>query len=315
LNDSFKAVNLLLDKGASVSRVDKARSGLHPGDFIIKNAKLSEIRDIAEKTGVDFTSFKEKAGDATHEVKRMRTGMYKRYYGGNMDEGWTRFLLEKFSFPYTSLMDEEIKKGDLNLKYDVIIIPDDSTAMITGKRQESSRRPLPEYPPEYRSGIGDDGVESLKAFINNGGALVALGEASLFAIEKFDLKVRNVVENIDSKEFFCPGSTLKVKFDNSHPLAYGMPQEGLVLFWNSPAFSVIPGRHNEDYETVVRYKEKDLLRSGWLRGEEHLANQPAMINSKYGRGRVILIGFRAQFRSQTHGTFKLLFNVLLNSFE
>jgi len=311
LNDSFKAVNLLLDKGVSVSRIDQSGSKLRAGDFIVKTAKISELQDIAEKTGVDFIDLKAETGDGSHEVRRSRLGMYQRYWGGNMDEGWTRFLLEQFAFPYTSLKDAEIKQGNLNVKYDVILLPDDSTAMIMGERRETSRRPLPEYPPEYRSGIGDSGVESLKGFIENGGTLVALGEASLFAIEKFGLKVRNVVENIDSKEFFCPGSTLKVTFDNTHPMAYGMPPEGLVLFWNSPAFSIIPSQHNEDCETVARYLNKDLLRSGWLIGEEHLAGRAAMVSARYGKGRVVLIGFRTQLRSQTHGTFKLLFNTLI----
>ena len=39
--------------------------------------------------------------------------MYQRYYGGNMDEGWTRLMLEQFGFPYTSLFDPEIKAGKL----------------------------------------------------------------------------------------------------------------------------------------------------------------------------------------------------------
>jgi len=243
----------------------------------------------------------------------MRTGMYQRYMGGNMDEGWTRFVLEQFSFPYTSVMDDEIKKGNLNTKYDVIILPDDSTAMITGEQQKESeyRGPRTSYPPEYRSGIGEEGVKALKAFVENGGTLVTFGGSCHFAIEKFSLNVRNVVENLDSKEFFCPGSTLKVTFDNTHPLAYGMPSEGLVLFSSSPTFAISPSQHNERYETVVRYVDKDLLRSGWLIGEKHLSKKAAMVSAQLGKGKVVLIGFRTQHRSQTHGTYKLLFNSLI----
>ena len=239
--------------------------------------------------------------------------MYQRYMGGNMDEGWTRFVLEQFSFPYTSIFDEEIKKGNLNEKYDVIILPDDSTAMITGERQEASeyRRPRSSYPPEYRSGIGEDGVIALKAFVEKGGTLITFGGSCRFAIEKLSLNVRNVVKDISSKEFFCPGSTLKATFDNTHPLAYGMASKGLVLFRSSLAFAINPGQHNERYETVVRYAEKDILRSGWLIGEKHLAKKAAMVSARHGKGQVVLIGFRTQHRSQTHGTYKLLFNALI----
>lgn len=311
LNDSFKTVNLLLDKGVEVWRVEKAAAGLKPGDFVIPAAEEAVLKAAAEQAGTNFTALESKINEGIHRVKRMRTGMYQRYYGGNMDEGWTRFLLEQFSFPYTSLKDNEIKKGGLNKKYDVIILPHDREEMIMGEIPRSYRRYLAEIPPEYRSGIGKKGVASLKEFVKNGGTVVALGDACGFAINKFELMVRNVLEGKRSKEFFCPGSTLRATFDNTHPLAYGMPAEGLLLFWSSPAFSIIPNQHNERYETVVRYVDKDMLQSGWLIGEQHLANKAAMVAARSGQGQVILIGFRTQLRCQTHGTFKLLFNALI----
>jgi len=310
LNASFKAVNLLLDKNIVVQRVDKAQD-LNPGDFIVQTGSEAVYEDIAGKTGVSFLALRNKIEGKIHEVKKPRVGMYQRYYGGNMDEGWTRFLLEMFAFPYTSLMDAEIKKGNLNAKYDTIILPQDSLEIIMGEIPPRYRRFISAVPPEYRSGIGNDGVNALKEFVKNGGTLVTLGEASNLAIEKFGLGVRDDLANLDSKEFFCPGSTLKVHFDNTHPLAYGMPQEGCVVFYSSQAFSVTASQNSEQYESIVRYLDKDILQSGWLIGEDHLAGMPAMIDIEFGKGQVILIGFRTQHRSQTHGTFKLLFNTML----
>jgi hypothetical protein len=94
-------------------------------------------------------------------------------------------------------------------------------------------------------------------------------------------------------------------------LAYGTPAEGLVVNFSSPAFEVIPGIHNENYTTIVRYKENDLLKSGWLIGEKTVAKKQAMLTAKYGEGEVVLIGFRVQHRNQTDGTFKLLFNTII----
>ncbi len=91
-----------------------------------------------------------------------------------------------------------------------------------------------------------------------------------------------------------------------------MPEEAFIFFWNSPAFEILPSHFNERYEVIVQYPEKDILQSGWLIGEELISNKAAMISAKYGEGRAILIGFRTQFRGQTHGTFKLLFNSLIN---
>jgi len=325
LNDSFRAVNMLLDKGLAVRRVDRAGQGLRPGDFLVAAAPEAVFAPIAKETGVDFTALKQDPQQGTHQVKRLRVAMYQRYYGGNIDEGWTRWLLEQFGFPYASLMDAEIKKaekGGLNEKYDLIILPDDSTATITGERSaaaggrggrsEMFGRLEETYPPEYRSGIDSEGVNALKAFVQKGGALVTLGGAGGFAIEKLGLSLRNVVANTSSKEFWCPGSTLKVKFDNAHPLAYGMPEEGLALYLSgNPVFEIVPSQHNERYEVVVRYADRDLLQSGWLVGEQTLAKKAAVVAAAYGSGRVVLFGLRPQHRAQTHATFKLLFNALI----
>jgi hypothetical protein len=312
LNASFKAVNMLLERGIEVKRADKPTSSLRPGDFIVSSGSEDVLKEIAQQTGMDIRALNVEIKDGIHVLKKPRIGMYQRYYGGNMDEGWTRFLLEMFDFPYSSILDAEIKKGNLNAKYDTIILPADSPEIIMGEIPARYRRYMSAVPPEYRTGIGQEGAEALKDFVEKGGTLVTLGEACGFAIDKMALNVRNIVENLPSKEFFCPGSTLKVYFDNTHPLAYGMPSEGLVVFYSSQAFDVIPSQNNEMYETVVRYQERDLLQSGWLIGENHLSGKPAMVSARKGKGQVVLIGFRPQHRCQTYGTFKLLFNTLMH---
>jgi hypothetical protein len=312
LNAGFRAVNLLLDKGVGVRRIDTTAPGLRPGDFVVSGGSEAVLSGVAQETGVSFKSVAAVPGKGVHELKRMRVGMYQRYWGGNMDEGWTRLTLEQFAFPYDSLKDAEIKKGGLVKNYDVIILPSDSTGMITGRIPANARRYISTaVPPKYRSGIGDEGIEALKAFAREGGTLVTLGEASGFAIDTFGLSVRSVLDGIPPQEFYCAGSTLRALFDNHHPLAYGMPGEGFVVFYGSQAFEMIPGQRNEDYRTLARFADRDILQSGWLIGEEHLSGKAAMVSAKYGAGEVILIGFRAQHRSQAHGTFKLLFNALM----
>ena len=314
LNDAFKAVNLLVDKGVAIRRVDKASGALRPGDFLVATGSEAVLTEVAKQTGVEFTALPAAVTGGAHDLKRLRAGMYQRYWGGNMDEGWTRFLLEQFSFPYTSLMDVEIKKGNLNARYDVIILPEDSTAMITGERTAGGPgggRQMEGYPPEYRSGIGTDGVEALRAFVQKGGTLVTLGGAASFAIEKLGLPVRNALSGLTTKEFWCPGSTLKVRVDNTHPLGYGMPAEALLTFFNgNPAFEIAPTGFNERYETPVVFGERDLLQSGMLDGERNLAKKAAVVSASLGDGRVVMLA-RVQHRAQTHGTFKLLFNALV----
>jgi hypothetical protein len=320
LNNGFKAVNELLAAGAAVSRVDQAQAGFRAGDFIV--AKGAAVAPIAKETGVSFTALNmaPKAG-STHAVKKLRVGLRQRYSGGNMDEGWTRWLIEDFKFPYTSLMDADIKRGNLIDKYDVIVIPDDSTAMITGLPAAGGRGGRggggeggfggANYPPEYRAGIGNEGVTALKEFVNKGGTLVALGGASEFAIEQFSLGLRNALAGVNTKEFWCPGSTLKLDIDNSQPAAYGMPERALGVFLQGNMAFDLSNTANENYHVIARYADREILQSGWLVGEQNLAKKAAMVTAGVGKGHVVVVGFRTQHRAQTYGTFKLLFNALI----
>ena len=314
LNDSFRAVNLLLEQGGNVQRVTQTSGDLRPGDFIV-GASPTIVSEVARQTGVDFVATDSPSTEILNEVSTARIGMYRRYGGGNMEEGWTRLVFEQFDFPYSSVMDAEIQAGDLNASYDVLVFPDDSWAAITG---------LPgtngggrgggrggNTPPDYRSGIGTEGVQAVRDFVENGGTVVAMGGATDFAIRALDLGVRNALAGLDSMEFFCPGSTLHVDVDPTNPLAWGMPKDALALFWGSPAFE-ITASDAYNYDRVVTYAERNILQSGWLVGEKHLSKRAAVITARVGEGKVALLGIRAQHRAQTHGTYKLLFNALMN---
>ncbi len=334
LNDSFRAVNLLFEKKIPVRRMDQAAGNLRAGDFLVNTGSEAVFEDVAKRTGVDFTPLRSAVTSGAHEMKPQRVAMYQRFGGGNIDEGWSRLVLEQFNFPYTSIFDPEIKAGNLIEKYDVLVIPSDSTATITGDaaagagaagrggrgggageaagaaggRGAGGRGG--NTPPEYRTGLGAEGVNAIREFVQKGGTLVTLNGATAFPMERLGIGVRNVLAGKTSKEFWCPGSTLKVKYDNTNPLAFGMPAHGLALYLDSPAFE-ITAQDAENYATAVRYEDRELLESGWLVGEENLTRRAAVVSAKSGQGTVVLIGFPAQHRAQMHGTYKLLFNALV----
>lgn len=314
LNDSFKALNRLLDQGVEVTRLHETVSmgdeKFPAGAFVAAAGTEDLLTEIAQDYGVTFYALERGLEVKQNEVQRMRIGMYQRYWGGNMDEGWTRLVLEQFGFPYQTLKDAEIKAGNLNERVDVLILPDDSTDMILGDKTEDRLRENP-VPPEYRSGIGEEGIKAIKEFVKGGGTLVTLNQACNFAIEKLDLPVQNVVAGKSAKDFYCPGSTLHANINTNHRLTYGMPDEALIFFWSGPTFRVKPSFFNEKCEILVQYPERDILQSGWLVGEEQIAGTAGMITAGYGEGAVVLFGFRPQHRAQTHGTFKLFFNALI----
>ncbi len=321
-NDSFRAVNVLLDKNVAVRRAaeDSPDGRVKAGDFLVASVPEPALADAAKASGVDFAPLRTDVKQA-HEITRARIGMYQRYGGGNMDEGWTRFLLEQWGFAYTSLSDKDVKAGGLESRFDIVVLPADSVAAMTGERPEGavagrggSGGGEQNIPPEYRSGFGREGVDALKAFVQKGGTLLTFGEAGALPIDRFGLPLRNVVAGRKTTEFWCPGSTLRVTFNTRNPLAFGMPTQGLVTFLaGSQVYEIAPTERNEQVEVIATYADRDILQSGWLLGGPIIAKKAAMVSVAHGAGRVVLAGFRPQHRAQTHGTFKLVFNALLRA--
>jgi hypothetical protein len=324
LNDSFRAAFLLLDKGIAVRRASQpsADGSARTGDFLVA---AGDVAAIAKETGVDFAALKSPISGGAYALRKPRVAMLQRYGGGNMDEGWTRLMFEQFNVPYKSIMDAEVKAGNLESKYDTIILPADSIAAMTGERPPQGQGGPgggggggfgggpDNTPAEYRSGLGADGVKALQAFVQKGGTLLTFANAGDLPIQRFSLPVRNIVSGLPSKSFWSPGSTLRVTFANSNPLVYGMPNEGLALFMaGGQVYEVTSTDRSQDVEILTTYLERDILQSGWLLGEQVIAKKAAAVSVKHGAGKVVLIGFRPQHRDQTHGTFKMVFNALLN---
>ncbi len=313
LNDAFRAVNLLWDRGVTVHRFVRDHGPHRAGDFWVPAASADVVSEIAAETGVPFLAMNVDAGDAfAPESQRLRVGMYQRYYGGNMDEGWTRLLLEQFDFKYTTIMDADVLGGDLSDNFDVIILPSDDIGAMMGRSEENAAG----TPPEYRSGMGEEGAAALEAFVETGGTLVTFASAGDLPIQEFGLDVRNVVAGVPNTEFWAQGSTLKVDIDTDHPLAWGMPEDGLVVFFGAnQVYEVQPSRDGEGATRVASYIDRDILQSGQLDGEDLIAERAAMLSVEHGEGQVVLIGFRTQHRAQTHGTYKFLFNALVGGHE
>jgi len=326
LNDSYRAVLLLLAKGIGVRRADAASAdgSVRQGDFLVAPG---DVTGIAARAGVPFAALAVPVTADTTTLAAPRIGLFQRYRGGNIDEGWTRLLFEQFDVPFTTVRDADLKAKApaLASKFDVIVLPADSLTAMTGEDPPAGARgggggeggegaSQRTTPPEYRSGFGADGVKALQAFVEAGGTLLTFGQAGDLPLQRFGLPLRNAVAGVSSKEFWSPGSTLRVRYANDHPLAYGMPREGLALFMSgSQVYEVTSTDRSQDVAILATYADRDVLQSGWLLGEQVIARKAAAVVVKQGKGRVVLIGFRPQNRAQTHGTFKLVFNALLKT--
>jgi hypothetical protein len=230
-----------------------------------------------------------------------RIGLY-RSYDAAMDEGWTRWAFDTWKVPYSALVDSVVRAGALREQFDVIVLPDQAPREIL--EGLSSR-----YPAPYPGGIGSDGSDALRQFVADGGTLVALNEASRFAIQALLLPVRNVLEALPEEDFYAPGSIFRLELDTTQAVARGMPAATAGWFQGSPAFEPLDtsvarviGRWPEDPAKV--------LLSGWVLRPERVAGKAAILEVQQGEGRVILFGMRPQYRGQSLATYPLLFNSL-----
>ncbi len=245
--------------------------------------------------------FYRSSGEGRKPVRRLRVGVYRSRVP-NMDEGWTRWVLEEFGFRYASVTDLEVRAGALRQSYDLIVFPDQRPAEIQDGFKPGT------MPPEFCGGLGQGGAAALGRFVDDGGTLVFLNRSAGYAIDALGLGLKNVTAGLKENEFFSPGSLVWAEADTRHPLALGLPERIAIWSQGSPAWEV---PRDAAARVVLRYPDKDLLASGWLLGESYIAGKAALVEVTRGQGRVILFGLRPQYRGQSYQTFKLLFNALV----
>ncbi|MBI4544698.1 MAG: peptidase M14 [Gemmatimonadetes bacterium] len=316
-NASALAINRLLRAGERVAWAREpfqAGGATHDAGAIVVRARgdrtRARVEALSRELGLDLMGLAARPAVALRELRLPRVALYKSWVA-NMDEGWTRWLLERYEFALDTLHDGDIRRGQLS-KYDAIVLPDQSAERILNGHRAGS------MPAEYVGGLGVEGAAALKRYVAQGGRVVALDGAANFVIEQFGLPLRDAVDGVPTEQFFVPGSLLRLAVDPSHPVGYGMPAEAAAFFVRSRAFDILEpaeagGRRADraPLEVVAHYPPGELLLSGWALGEKkHLGGKAAVVRAQLGSGDVVLIGFRSQFRGQPRATFKLLFNAL-----
>jgi len=323
-NASYSVVFSLLKNNANVFRSNQPVNGedFHAcfGSFLIENTSQvqEELPALLEKWNVQAYPLNDISGIEKNSLKNPKIALYQSW-NSNMDEGWTRYVLDDLEVPYTTIhnkdfKDKKDKPADLKEKFDVIVFASESPDLIKlGKPDPKSRyaRYYTEGPPEYEGGIGKQGVEALKTFVSEGGILVTLSDACELVIEEFNPPVSDTLEGVSRERFFCPTSILELNVNKRSPIGYGMAAETAAVFSRGKAFRTSIPDMEWDRTVVASYPKKDILLSGWLLGEDTLSRKAAVVDVTHKKGHIIMIGIRCQHRAQSHGTYKFLLNAML----
>ena len=321
-NDAFRAVNRLIAAGEKVSMTPSAFY------FGVGAPTVARLRQVAADIGVSF----EPVGlaPAPPPIRAPRIALWDQY-GGSIESGWARWILEQFEFPFTRVYAPELDAGDLNARYDVLILVNGAVPASGagsggrggrgGPSAGSGRAGGPDpqdVPAEYRAQIGrvtaDKTIPQIKSFVEAGGTVIAIGGSAMNLAAYLRLPIEShLVENgqaLPRSKYFVPGSVLSARVDTRLPIAAGMRERTDFFFDNSPVFKLGPGAAAAGIRTIAMFDTATPLHSGWAWGQKYLDGGIAALDVPMGKGRLLLYGPEILQRAQPHGTFKLLFNGL-----
>ena len=336
-NNSFVVLNRLLAAGEDVYWLRDRTVGSPDatGSMYVaaQPSTLPLLRTAASDLGVSFAGITAAPAGAALKLRRTRVGLWD-HYGGSVDSGWTRWVLERFEFPFERVFAPTLDAGNLAARYDVIILPDDGVPARLSRREDGTD--IENVPEEYRQIRGsitwDRTLPALKQFVEDGGTLILMGGATSIG-ERLGVPMANAPvvrdggteRSLRHNEFYIPGSILQVSVDNTQPLAYGLERAADVFFDSSPVFRVVgggasrapngvrPSRRGAGagspfVSRIAWFATPNPLRSGWALGQDHLEHAIAVADVAAGKGHVAMFGPPVAFRAQSHGTFKFLFN-------
>lgn len=262
------------------------------------NRMLAEGKGIWRRADGDFLDVPD---GKSLPICRARVGLFKNSKTGNAHHGFANNLLCRYAFDYRIVMDTELRTGEVLGDIDVLILPGDTPEEL------SSGDFIPKgFPPEYRSGLGAKGAEALRKFVERGGRLLVFEASCLYVNELFELGLQNASEGLSPAAYMTAGSALRAH-GSGDPLLYGMPSSFTLTHCDSPV--LLPTDYTGKICTVARYADKDhVYVNGCMRGEEVIANTPAVMRARVGAGEILLYSFMPHYLLQQDSTFKLIFN-------
>jgi hypothetical protein len=334
INDAFTGTTRLLASGQDVYWLTSPltiKGEIYPVGTIYIPAKPTTgavVQKLATEVGLNFDAISSKPHSEALKLNPVRVALWDKY-GGSMDSGWIRWLLEQqFPFPFEVVYPSVLDSGKLHDKYDVLILPDGAFPQNTPTGQvspteggENGRGTGPQnIPAEFKNRAGkitlDKTAPQLRQFVEEGGVVLTVGSSTAFGkylgLPIADPLVETLADGSEKKlssdKFYVPGSLLQVKVDNTRPIAYGVSEDIDLLYQSDPVFRLLPDAKQKGVTPVAWFPNAEPLHSGWALGQGYLNGTDAIVEATVGKGKVYLFGPDITFRGQSHGSFKFLFN-------
>ncbi|MCE2972974.1 MAG: M14 family metallopeptidase [Sediminibacterium sp.] len=318
-NYSFTAINSLLQEGIEVSRIPDTIAGNAAGSFFVSLTpkNKSKVQQLVAAIGAKPQPTQQKPLNLL-PVKAARIAIWDQY-GGSMPSGWTRYLMEQFRFPYEVIFARDIDSTPLKDRFDVIIFVGGAIPAPSGavRGREINKETIPAvYHPRLGRISAATSIPALKNFAESGGTIVCIGSSAQLAYH-FKLPVADaLVEMVNGQEkklpnekYYIPGSVLSVSNNNKTPAGWGMPEKTDVYFDESPVFRLQPAAQlTGQIKPLAWFSSATPLRSGWAWGQSYLKDGITAFEAQMGKGKLLVFGPEINFRAQTYGSFRWLFN-------
>lgn len=292
--------------------------------FIDAKQDAAQLKTAVESLGLKAIPLAAGPSVPLHEVDLPRLAVYTTW-GNTQEVGWVRHALDQFEVKYDLIYKERVKQGNLREAYDVILVPNQGRSGkglvfdIDPKRKPLAYTKSSEFKShgvygeseDITGGMGLQGAMEFEKFLNSGGLLVTLGQASFFPPE-YGL-TRTIEAGRPSPAFYAPGPIVEAEIlKPTHPIFYGYSNKLVpVRYANGPLLSV--PEKDKPQQVLMQFQgtDKSVL-SGLMKGVAETKNRPAIVDLPAGKGRAILFATNPCYRWQNHGEFGMLFNTLMH---
>ena len=306
-NNAFRLINGALAAGGTLRFAPATRTT--GARYLVGGISVRAADSMARALYVSGERMNVPRTMATQAVPT-RIALYKAA-PGNMDQGWTEWLLDTHGFKYTLIGPADLRDATLATRFDVILMASQGlTSAGRGGRGGAAGGGAPAGRgggPPAMSADDSARVAGIDAFVSGGGTVVAWNQGTASLISALRLPVQNVVAGVARQDYFTGVSVMRAQVDTTHPVMAGMPAMADIVVSGSPVFTTSEGFEGS---VLAKYPAQGgpLLRSGFLHGEERMRGHAAALDVKRGKGHVVLIAFQPQWRGQPHGTFRVVFN-------